>query len=162
MDDDDYLKYDNGYDDDNSNGYDNFYVDDGGVRDGGGGDGDGVDGGGGGVSGGVSGISGGGGVSGVSGGGGGRNESEDSDDTMTIMTLLLTHRFLFQAKCYLAAINALRLVDPENAWFVKPLEREEKVRSPPWMVPWAPSAPVPPPPTSTPKGTLPPSPPVFV
>ncbi|KAJ7380500.1 hypothetical protein OS493_008963 [Desmophyllum pertusum] len=28
-----------------------------------------------------------------------------------------------QAKCYLAAMNALRLVDPKNAWIVKPLDR---------------------------------------
>lgn len=26
-----------------------------------------------------------------------------------------------QAKCYLAALNALRLVDPKYAWIVKPL-----------------------------------------
>ncbi|XP_067018107.1 nuclear pore complex protein Nup160-like [Acropora muricata] len=28
-----------------------------------------------------------------------------------------------QAKCYLAAMNALHLVDPKNAWIVKPLDR---------------------------------------
>lgn len=29
----------------------------------------------------------------------------------------------FQAKCYLAAMNSLRLVEPKNAWIVKPLDR---------------------------------------
>ena len=30
---------------------------------------------------------------------------------------------MFQAKCYLAAMNALHLVDQKNAWIVKPLDR---------------------------------------
>lgn len=37
------------------------------------------------------------------------------------MTLFLD--FFSQAKCYLAAMNALHLVDPKNAWIVKPLDR---------------------------------------
>ncbi|CAH3174338.1 unnamed protein product [Porites lobata] len=42
-----------------------------------------------------------------------------------------------QAKCYLAAMNALHLVDPKNAWIVKPLDRVEinKPVEPPNMSP---------------------------
>ncbi|XP_020630292.1 nuclear pore complex protein Nup160-like isoform X2 [Orbicella faveolata] len=42
-----------------------------------------------------------------------------------------------QAKCYLAAMNALRLVDPKNAWIVKPLDRVNTRKSdePPNMSP---------------------------
>ena len=32
-----------------------------------------------------------------------------------------------QAKCYLAALNALRLVDPKYAWIVKPLTASTQV-----------------------------------
>jgi len=42
-----------------------------------------------------------------------------------------------QAKCYLAAMNALHLVDPKNAWIVKPLDRVNTGKSdePPNMSP---------------------------
>ncbi|KAK3748185.1 hypothetical protein QZH41_012989 [Actinostola sp. cb2023] len=34
-----------------------------------------------------------------------------------------------QAKCYLAAINALQLVDPKNAWIVTPWDRAQKKKA---------------------------------
>ncbi|RMX38937.1 hypothetical protein pdam_00016421 [Pocillopora damicornis] len=42
-----------------------------------------------------------------------------------------------QAKCYLAAMNSLRLVEPKNAWIVKPLDRigTDKPAEPPNMSP---------------------------
>ena len=32
-----------------------------------------------------------------------------------------------QAKCYLAALNALRLVDPNYAWIVQPAQKDKEV-----------------------------------
>lgn len=40
-----------------------------------------------------------------------------------------------QAKCYLACLNALRLVDPKYAWIVKPVPHTEAVDVPPGMSP---------------------------
>ena len=36
-----------------------------------------------------------------------------------------------QAKCFLAALNSLRLINPENAWIVKPVvsSDHQKVRT---------------------------------
>jgi len=37
---------------------------------------------------------------------------------------------LFQAKCYLASISALQLVDSKYAWIVRPQEKQTSTASP--------------------------------
>lgn len=36
---------------------------------------------------------------------------------------IFSNPLYFQAKCYLAAINSLHVVNPKKAWIVKPLDR---------------------------------------